>query len=111
MGNALLFRQLRYFAKVVELGGITRAAESLHIAQPALSQQISKLEDQFGTQLLVRTSKGISPTENGRILYRHANFVMQQLEQARLEMRAGDDAPVTTRRAGMCPSACPAACP
>jgi LysR family transcriptional regulator, nitrogen assimilation regulatory protein len=87
------FRQLQYFIKVVELGGITRAAESLHIAQPALSQQIANLEADLGTQLLIRTSKGTTPTESGRILYRHGYQILGQLESARSEIHSSKENP------------------
>ena len=49
-------RQLRYFIKVVECGNITRASETLHIAQPAISQQMRNLEQDMGMQLLERSS-------------------------------------------------------
>ena len=82
-------RQLRYFARIVELGSITRAAESLNLAQPALSQQVAVLEASLHAKLLARSSKGTQPTEAGRILYRHANSVLRQLDQARVEIERG----------------------
>jgi len=75
-------RQLRYFVEIVECGSLSKASRELHIAQPALSQQLAKLEDQVGKALLHRTSKGVSPTENGLALYHHARFLLRQLEQA-----------------------------
>lgn len=87
------FRQLRYFLKVVDLGGFTRAAESLNVAQPALSQQIAKLEAELDTQLLVRTPKGAVPTESGRILYRCGQQILQQLEIAQAEIRSSSESP------------------
>lgn len=80
-------RRLKYFVKIVDVGSVTLASEVLHIAQPALSQQIATLEGEFNQQLLVRTAKGVTPTEAGRILYRHAQLVLRQVEQARIEVR------------------------
>ena len=51
-------RRLKYFVKIVDIGSLTQAADVLHIAQPALSQQIATLEGEFSQQLLVRTKRG-----------------------------------------------------
>jgi LysR family nitrogen assimilation transcriptional regulator len=80
------FNRLRYFAKVVDVGSLTQAADLLRIAQPALSQQILTLETEVHQQLLVRTKRGVSPTEAGKTLYRHAQVILRQCEQARLDM-------------------------
>ena len=75
-------RQLRYFAQIVESGSLSKASRQLFIAQPALSQQVSKLEEEVGRPLLNRSSRGVAPTENGLALYHHARFMLRQLEQA-----------------------------
>ena len=75
-------RQLRYFAQIVESGSLSKASRQLFIAQPALSQQLSKLEDEVGKPLLNRSSKGVAPTDNGLALYHHARFMLRQLDQA-----------------------------
>jgi LysR family tcuABC transcriptional regulator len=75
-------RQLRYFAQIVESGSLSKASRQLLIAQPALSQQIAKLEREVGKPLLSRSSKGVAPTENGLALYHHARFMLRQLDQA-----------------------------
>lgn len=75
-------RQLRYFVQIVESGSLAKASRQLFIAQPALSQQIAKLEAEVGKPLLVRTAKGVTPTENGTALHHHARFMLRQLEQA-----------------------------
>lgn len=75
-------RQLRYFVQIVESGSLAKASRQLYVAQPALSQQVAKLEDEVGKALLVRSSKGVTPTENGQALYHHAKFMLRQLEQA-----------------------------
>lgn len=75
-------RQLRYFVQIVESGSLAKASRQLFIAQPALSQQMARLEDEVGKPLLVRSSKGVTPTENGSALYDHAKFMLRQLDQA-----------------------------
>lgn len=75
-------RQLRYFAQIVECGSLSKASRQLFIAQPALSQQLSKLEEEVGKPLFNRSSKGVTPTENGLALYNHARFMLRQLDQA-----------------------------
>lgn len=75
-------RQLRYFAQIVESGSLSKASRCLFIAQPALSQQLAKLEDEVGKPLLQRSSRGVVPTENGLALYHHARFMLRQLDQA-----------------------------
>ena len=56
-------RRLKYFVKIVDIGSLTQAAEVLHIAQPALSQQVATLEGEMDQQLLIRTKRGV--TANG----------------------------------------------
>ncbi len=75
-------RQLRYFAQIVESGSLSKASRQLFIAQPALSQQLAKLEGEVGKPLLNRSSKGVIPTDNGLALYHHARFMLRQLDQA-----------------------------
>jgi len=81
-------RRLKYFVKVVDVGSLTQAADLLHIAQPALSQQIATLEGEVRRQLLVRTKRGVTPTEAGQALYRHAQAILRQCDQALLDMAA-----------------------
>jgi LysR family transcriptional regulator, nitrogen assimilation regulatory protein len=79
-------RRLKYFVKIVDIGSLTQAADVLHIAQPALSQQLATLEGEFRQQLLVRTKRGVTPTEAGKILYRHAQIILRQFEQAQSDV-------------------------
>lgn len=76
-------RRLKSFLKIVDTGSLTRAADILHIAQPALSQQIAALEAHFKQKLLIRSNQGVTPTEAGHALYRHAQLILKQVEQAR----------------------------
>ena len=62
---------------------MTRAAKLLNVAQPALSQQIASLESDFKRKLLVRSARGVKPTEAGQILYRYAKSIQRQIDEAR----------------------------
>ncbi|KMO36258.1 nitrogen assimilation transcriptional regulator [Methylobacterium variabile] len=84
-------KRLQYFLKIVDIGSMTQAADVLHVAQPALSQQLATLEAETGQQLLVRTTRGVTPTEAGKVLYRHAQAIMRQCDQARVDMRAAGE--------------------
>ncbi len=75
-------RQLKYFVQIVESGSLAKASRQLYVAQPALSQHIAKLEAEVGKALLIRTAKGVTPTENGTALHHHARFILRQLDQA-----------------------------
>ena len=75
-------RQLRYFTQIVESGSLSKASRQLFVAQPALSQMLSKLESEVGKPLLSRSARGVAPTDNGLALYHHARFMLRQLDQA-----------------------------
>jgi LysR family nitrogen assimilation transcriptional regulator len=78
--SAVNLRRLRYFARIVEAGNITRAAEQLFVAQPALGLQIRQLEQALGVSLLVRHSRGVSPTRAGQLLYERACEVLRLVD-------------------------------
>lgn len=82
-------RQLRYFLKVVECGSLGRAALDLSIGTSALSQQISKLENELSTRLLNRTSTGVVPTNAGVAFLHHAQLTVRQAEQAVIAAQKG----------------------
>ncbi len=83
-------RRLEAFIKVVDLGSVTRAASILNIAQPALSQQIIGLEAEFRAQLLLRSTRGVTPTAAGDVLYRYARRIIRQVEEARQSVQELD---------------------
>jgi LysR family transcriptional regulator, nitrogen assimilation regulatory protein len=74
-------RHLRYFVKIVEAGSFSRAAATIHVAQPALSQQIAELEEQLGISLLQRNARGVRPTAAGDVLFREASVILKLVEQ------------------------------
>ncbi|EAZ8493009.1 tricarballylate utilization LysR family transcriptional regulator TcuR [Salmonella enterica] len=95
-------RQLRYFVRIIETGSMGSAAQDLDIGVSALSQQMSRLENELAIRLLQRTSRGVTPTNAGLAFY----------SQAQLALRHADDAILAAREArlsghvsvGMAPS-------
>ncbi|EJF1947427.1 tricarballylate utilization LysR family transcriptional regulator TcuR [Salmonella enterica] len=95
-------RQLRYFMRIIETGSMGSAAQDLDIGVSALSQQMSRLENELAIRLLQRTSRGVTPTNAGLAFY----------SQAQLALRHADDAILAAREArlsghvsvGMAPS-------
>lgn len=75
-------RQLKYFVKVVELGSMGRAAQSLGVVTSTLSQQISRLEGELSTRLLQRTSSGVIPTASGTAFWKEAVLILRHAENA-----------------------------
>lgn len=97
-------RQLRYFVQIIESGSLAKASRQLFIAQPALSQQMARLEGEVGKSLLVRSSRGVVATDNGEALYHHAKFMLRQMEQA-VSVARQDKAALTGRVAlGLAPT-------
>ena len=81
--------QLRYFAKVADLGNVTRAAEACHVSQPSLSQQIAKLERELGQPLFERLGRGVRLTDAGTLFKRYCDQILSLTEDART--RVADD--------------------
>ena len=86
-------RHLRAFLKIVDTGSISRAAESLGLSQPSLSQQVLRLEDEAGVTLFRRTARGVVVTEAGRAFEEHARQILRNADAALAEVRhLGDEA-------------------
>lgn len=77
------FHQLRYVCAVAETGSFSRAAERCHVAQPSLSQQVLKLEEDLGARLFDRLGRSVRLTEAGRVFLPHARSILHQMEDAR----------------------------
>ena len=85
--------QLRTILHVAELGSLSKAADRLRIAQPALSRQVRLLEDELGIRLFDRHGRGMVVTEAGQEVLRHAQRIMQELDEIRATV-ADEDAPL-----------------
>lgn len=79
-------RQLKYFATVARHSSFTRAADELHVAQSALSQQVKKLELEIGAELLVRTTRRVELTEAGQIALTRATRVLSEVDALTSEL-------------------------
>jgi DNA-binding transcriptional LysR family regulator len=80
-------RYLRYFATVAEQQSFTRAAEKLHVAQSAISQQIKTLEEELEVKLFVRTKRSVKLTAAGHAFLPEANDILYRVEKSRVEAR------------------------
>jgi LysR family nitrogen assimilation transcriptional regulator len=74
------YRHLYYFVRIVEAGSFSQAARTIHVAQPALSQQISELEASLGVPLLQRSARGVKPTAAGQKFYDEASSILRKYE-------------------------------
>lgn len=99
-------RQLRYFTKVVDAGSISRAADMLSIVQPSLSLQIKSLEDELGVKLFIRHVRGVSPTDQGRLLYDYARRILLEVDRAKEIVQSATASPRGQISVGVPTSAC-----
>lgn len=97
----LQLRHLRYFLGVVDAGSFCRAAATIRVAQPALSQQLAAVEAEFGVALLQRSSRGVRLTREGEIFYREAASILQQVDQLHGIVRSTATEPEGLVRLGM----------
>ena len=94
-------RQFKYFVKIADLGSFSRASRALHIAQPALSQQMAQLEAELGHALLLRDARGVRLTPPGEAFYRHAQRLLRQVDDTAAAVRHSADQPAGTVRVGL----------
>jgi DNA-binding transcriptional LysR family regulator len=78
----LSLQQIRCFCATLERGSFTAAAEALRVSQPAVAEQIRKLEQTLGSDLFVRAGRGVVPTDAGRAFAEHATRSLRSLEDA-----------------------------
>ncbi|MGH0052961.1 MAG: LysR family transcriptional regulator, partial [Sphaerochaetaceae bacterium] len=86
----MTLQQLKYFVETIHFGSISKAAENLYISQPSLSHALGELEAEIDCNLLTRSSKGVSPTNDGAEFLGYARQVLEQanlLEQRWLHKR------------------------
>lgn len=84
-------RALRYFLSVCEHGTMSRAAEALHVTQPALSRQIAQLERELGATLLVRGARRVELTEKGLYLRRRAQEIVALADRTEADFARAED--------------------
>jgi LysR family nitrogen assimilation transcriptional regulator len=80
-------KQLKALVTVAEVGSVTRAAQLLHVVQPAVTRQIRTLEQELGVTLFERSRQGMRPTEAGEIMVERARRALNELERARTEVQ------------------------
>lgn len=96
-------KRLRHLTALVEHGNFHRAAEALHLTQPALSRSIQTLEAHVGAPLLTRHRTGVEPTELGRLLLHHAGAVEGQMRDLDRELRLAKGLALGELRMGVGP--------
>jgi LysR family cyn operon transcriptional activator len=100
----MLARPVRYLMAVADHGSFTRAATTLHVSQPALSQQIRELEERMGVQLLDRSGRTVRPTDVGEVYLRHVRRALDELEAGGRAIRDVQDLSSGALRLGFTPS-------
>ena len=90
---SMSIRAMQCFVAVVSTGSISRAATTLHVAQPALSLAIRNLEEDLGVVLLHRSARGVTPTAAGSRLLAHAREILGRIDAARADVRENLAAP------------------
>jgi DNA-binding transcriptional LysR family regulator len=104
-------RHLRYFVAVAEELHFRKAAERLHVAQPAVSEQIRKLEQELGVRLFNRTQRSVALTSAGTALLEEARHVLRHAEVAQQAARSAGDQATMRLRIGYLPDSLPARVP
>src|SRR5580704_13674452 len=104
-------RSLHYFVRIAELGSITRAAAHLHVAQPALTRHVQRLEDELNVALFTRANRGVRLTEAGQKLLDGATRILRDVERTGDEIRAQDAHPSGKIILGVTPTLCPVLVP
>jgi LysR family nitrogen assimilation transcriptional regulator len=104
-------RSLHYFVRIAELGSITRASAHLHVAQPALTRHIQRLEEELDTPLFTRANRGVRLTEGGQKLLESAQRVLRDIERAGDEIRAHKAHPSGKIVLAVTPTLCPVVVP
>ena len=97
-------RQLKYFHAVAKHKSLTAASEALNVTQPAVGQQIRKLEESLGLKLLARHSRGMRLSPVGKILFRRAEDILHLIEKTERELSRHRNSGEGTIRVGVTPS-------
>jgi len=84
----LKLRQLRLLTAIADEGTVLKGSQALNIAQPAATKSIKELEDALGVQLFDRSSRGVTPTDFGKVMIKHAKLILTQLRHAGEELQS-----------------------
>src|SRR3954471_4139891 len=98
LGGSGNLRRLTYFVAVVETGSFTAAADRLGITKAVVSQQVARLESEFRTSLLVRTTRKVQPTEAGQAFYLRCASILREAGDAFDELAEAATEPTGTLR-------------
>lgn len=99
-------RQIRYFTRVAHLRSFSKAAEQLEVAQPALSRQVQALEEELDVQLLLRTTRGVEPTDAGLVFLERGEKILISIEEMREAVVRAFEHPAGELTLGLPPSLC-----
>jgi DNA-binding transcriptional LysR family regulator len=89
------------FVRVIDTGSFSGAARQLHVGQPAVSKLIAQLEDRLGVRLVLRSTRGLSPTEAGQNFYERAKRAIEEADEADLAARGAGSALTGRLRIGL----------
>src|SRR5437867_8469496 len=81
---------MEVFVRVVETGSFSAAARQLHVGQPAVSKTVAQLEERLGVRLLLRSTRGLMPTEAGQNFYERAKRAIEEADEAELAARGAN---------------------
>lgn len=90
MEEIMELRELEYFLMIIRCGSLSEASRKLHLSQPALTRSLKQLETELGKQLVIRGSRQIQLTQDGQLLRRRAEEILQLTEKARKEIQISD---------------------
>lgn len=82
------FKQLEAFVNVVKYKSFSKAAEEIYLSQPTISAHIGALEDEFGTKLIIRSTKEVYPSRTGEIFYEHAVEMLKMRDKAKIAVKS-----------------------
>ncbi len=97
----MLLEQISMFSRIAKEQSISKAAQAIHISQPALSQQMQRLEEELGVTLFDRGSRSIQLTEAGRLFYDRAASILDMTRAARKDLEQLGEGLLGTLRLGM----------
>src|SRR5215468_5711219 len=86
-----LFSRMATFVRIVDTGSLSAAARSLGLSLPAVSRQLTALEEELGARLLVRSTRRMSLTDAGRKWYEGSSRILHQVEETRAQIEAPED--------------------